>query len=485
MSTEYKLINERVGMWGAVALLVGTAIGMSIFVVPTQMLVVAGPSITVAILISVIPMVLGVLGLLQLGGAIPVAGGAYVYASRLVGPFAGMLGVTVPVLAIWSYLLFAALGFANYLQFFALEFAVVPEVPTLAAVWALLGAFLVLNYFGIRLVAQIQLALVAMLLLGILTFIGVGAFEVETSNYTPLFPSEGTAADGETAAPFADSIAPIFLAIVTLYIPFQGFTMIVEIGEEMENPIKNIPRVLAIGMTIVSILSIGVVFVLAGIIPWEEAPVLFDAEERGGGLALALTEVAPTWAGAAVAIAALVGAATTINTLFTSYSRTIMRAARDDVLPPVFATLHDEYNTPFWAIGLLGVPPLVFAPAVIYVDGLVAVAALDWLVAVVVTGIFSVFAFLGLAIWRLPKLFPDRYEHSFYRIPKPALKVVAIGNAVVSSLLALLVGLSQPSALALVLAWIALTYVFYRYRLRTHTGEGSLKDSMKGLDTHE
>ena len=485
MSTEYKLITERIGLWGAVALLVGTAIGMSIFVVPTQMLVVAGPGITVAVLVAIVPMVLGVLGLLQLGGAIPVAGGAYVYASRLVGPFAGMLGITVPVLAIWSYLLFAALGFANYLQFFALEFAAVPEVPTLAVVWLLLGGFLVLNYFGIRMVAQIQLALVVLLLVGLLTFVGVGALEVETGNYTPVFPSEGTAADGDTAAPFADSVAPLFLAIVTLYIPFQGFTIIVEIGEELENPIKNIPRVLAIGMTIVSVLSIAVIFVLAGIIPWEEAPVLFDAEERGGGLALALSEVAPTWTGAVVALAALIGAATTINTLFTSYSRTIMRAARDDVLPPALATLHDEHNTPYWAIALLGVPPLVLAPVVVYVDGLVAVVALDWLVAVVVTGIFTVFAFLGLAIWRLPRLFPERYEHSFYKIPKPALRVVGAGNAVVSSLLALLVGLSQPSALALVLVWVALTYAFYRYRLRSHTGEGDLRDRMKSLDAHE
>ena len=97
---EFKLIDEQVGLWGAVALLVGTAIGMSIFVVPTQMAAEAGPSVILAILASVVPMLLGVLLLLQLGGAIPVAGGIYVYGSRLVGPFWGMLGVSVPVLAV-------------------------------------------------------------------------------------------------------------------------------------------------------------------------------------------------------------------------------------------------------------------------------------------------------------------------------------------------------------------------------------------------
>jgi len=238
MASEYKLITEEVGLWGAVALLVGTAVGMSIFLVPTQMLARAGPSITVAVLISVVPMVFGVLGLLQLGGAIPVAGGAYVYASRLIGPYFGMLGVFVPVLAIWAYLLFAALGFAEYLQVFHCP---VPNttfggVGVVAAAWALLGGFLVLNYLGIQMVARVQLTLVGLLLVGLVMFVVVGLLELDTSRYGTLFPSEGTAADG-TPAPFDDGgLAPFFLAVVLLYVPFQGFTMIVEIGEELKTP---------------------------------------------------------------------------------------------------------------------------------------------------------------------------------------------------------------------------------------------------------
>jgi APA family basic amino acid/polyamine antiporter len=487
MSTEYKLITEKVGLWGAVALLVGTAVGMSIFIVPTQMLAAAGPSITVAILVSVVPMILGVLGLLQLGGAIPVAGGAYVYASRLIGPYFGMLGVFLPVLAIWAYLLFAALGFAEYLQFFAIQFAgtTFGALGVVAVVWALLGAFLLVNYFGIRMVATVQLTLVGLLLVGLVTFVVVGAFELDPANYAPLFPAEGTDAEGN-AAPFADdSLAPFLLAIVTLYIPFQGFTVIVEIGEELENPIRNIPRVLGIGMAVVAALSIAVVVVLAGILPWQDATTVV---EEGGGLSLALVEYtdgAPVWAGVVVALAALIGAATTINTLVTSYSRTVMRAGRDDVLPRRFAELHGNHETPYRAILLLGVPPLLFAPVAVALDDLLAVTMLDWLVAVVVTGIFVVFTFIGVAIWRLPTVFPARYEHSFYRLPMPVLKVVAVGNSVVSAGLALLVGLSQPSALALVLAWMALAYVVYRYRLSTYAGEGSLKDRMRTLDSHE
>jgi len=477
MSTDYKLITERVGLWGAVGLLVGTSIGMSFFIVPTQMMAEAGPSITIAILISVFPMILAVLGLLQLGGAIPVAGGAYVYSSRLVGPFFGMLGVTVPVLAIWAYLLFAALGFAEYMEFFANEFGAVPELPTLAVVWGLLVAFLVLNYIGIQFVVAVQLLMVGILVTGLLLFVTTGLPLIETDNYTPLFPTEGE------GAPFADGYTPFIIAVVTLYIPFQGFTIIVEIGEELDNPIKNIPRVLAIGMTLVTLITLSVVFVLVGILSWQDAP---EVIETGGGLATVLAGVAPTGTGVVVAIAALIGAATTMNTLFTSYSRTIMRAARDDVLPGTLATIHDRFGTPHRAIVALGIPPLAVAPLAIYLDGIFAVNALDWLVVVVVTGIFVVFTFLGIGLWRLPTIFPKRYEHSFYKLPLPVLKVVAVGNSVVSVVFMLLVAVSQPTAFVLVLAWIVLSYVVYRYRLQRFTGdEENLKKRMKGLDAHE
>jgi APA family basic amino acid/polyamine antiporter len=484
MSNEYKLLNDQVGLWAGVALLVGTAVGMSIFIVPTQMLAEAGPSITIAILLSIPPMVLAVLGLLQLGGALPVAGGAYLYSSRLIGPLFGILGVFIPVLAIWAYLLFAALGFAEYLEFFFREFLSTGfgSIETLLVMWAVLGTFVALNYVGVRVVTTIQLGMVAILLTGLVVFIAAGVLEISGGNYEPLFPDSGNAIDG-TPAPFAEGVSPFIIAVVTLYIPFQGFSMIVEIGEELENPIENIPRVLAIGMSIVVVLSIAVVAVLAGVVPWQNAPELV---EEGGGLALALTENgAATWTGVAVAVAALIGAVTTINTLITSYSRTVMRAARDDVLPPRFAKIHDEYGTPTWSILALGVPPLVLAPVVVFVDGLTAVDALDWLVVVVVSGIFVVFTFLGWAIWRLPKVFPDRYEHSFYKLPKPLLIVVAVGNTVISFVLALLVGTERPSALAVVLLWMVVAYGFYRYRERIHSGEGSFGDTMSGLDSHE
>jgi len=455
---------------------------MAIFIVPTQMAAEAGPSITLAVLVAIFPMILNVLLLLQLGGAIPVAGGIYVYCSRLVGPFWGLIGIAVPIISIWAFLLFAALGFDQYLPVLIDILPYDFEIPQLAVVWFLLVTFLIVNYLGIQIAAKVQLVLVTVLVGGLLTFIGFGLAHTDPSNFTPFFPS----GSGE---PFADGFVPFLLAVVLLYVPFQGFSMIIEIGEELENPVKNIPRTLAIGMTIVSLLSVGIVVALIGAVPWQELSTA-DGEAIEGGLAGALQGVAPTWAIFFMAVSALIGAVTTVNTLFTSYSRTVMRAARDSVVPEVFAVIHDRFQTPYKAILLIGAPPILMAPFVGTLDSLLTVYRgvdiLDWLVVVIVSGIFIAVIVAGVALWNLPKIFPKRYEYSFYRLPMPVLKFVAVGNVVASFVFMLMIVSSAPSALAVVVGWIALVAVGYFYRVRRYKKRGvDIREKMALLHEHE
>jgi APA family basic amino acid/polyamine antiporter len=471
MSNEnYKLINERIGPTAAVALLIGTAVGASIFIVPTQMAAAAGPSIVIAILLSVLPMVLGVLLLLQLGGTLPVSGGVYVYGSRLVGPYWGSLGVAIPVMAVWSYLLFAALTFAEYVPIFV-------DIPTFVSVYIILIVFLAFNYVGSHVAVNVQIGLVSVLIAAMVTFIVSGLLSFDAANLTPLFP----ASEGE---PFADGLGPFFLAIVTLYIPFQGFAMIIEIGEEVKNPEKNIPRVLAVGMTLVTVLTVGIVVALVGAVPWQQT--IENGEPVAGGLAAVSGAIMPGWAVAFVALGALVAAVTTVNTLYTSYSRTVMRAARDEVIPEFFAAIHDRFGTPHRALLLLAAPPLLAVPLIGLFDSIITVGVLDWLVTVTVTGIFITFMVGGVALWNLPKRLPQRYEQSAYTLPLPLLKAVAVGNVVVSMVFIFLVAASAPSALAFQLGWILLVSLLYVYRIRADDREdGDLRERMSLLHEHE
>jgi len=295
--------------------------------------------------------------------------------------------------------------------------------------------------------------------------------------------------DGE-GEPFAEGVSPLLIAVVTLYIPLQGFGIIIEIGEELEDPVTNIPRVLGIGMAIVTLISVAVVIVLVGVIEFDAARDLLgtpeEADQSSGGLANVATTFTHTGVAVLIGFGALIGAATTINTLITSYSRTIMRAARDDVIPAQFAALHERHGTPHRGILTLTIPPIVLSPVVLVLDPVFAVDALDWLVVVVVSGIFVAFAVLGVALWRLPQVFPQRYEHSLYRLPMPLLKVVAVGNTAISVVFGILVAATQPTALALVVFWAGATYVAYRVRLRRYAEKDvDLKERMSSLHSHE
>ncbi len=477
---DFKLINETVGVGAAIALLIGTALGMSIFLVPTQMAAEAGPSVVIAVLVAIVPMALGVLQLLQLGGAIPVAGGAYVYGSRLVGPYWGFLNIMLPIVAVWAYLLFAALGFAQYLPYLLELLGVGIQIPAVAATMAILAFFLLVNYVGIQMAARAQIALVAVLIAGMLTFILGGLASFDIGNFEPLFP------DGP-GQPFEEGLGPFFLAIVLLYIPFQGFAMIIEIGEELENPTTNIPRVLAVGMSFVAVLSIAIVVALIGGASWESA-VGPDGEPVDGALAAVADSfgTVPTAGLVLIAVAALVAAATTVNTLYTSYSRTVMRASRDNLLPGFFAGIHDRFDTPHRAVVFMGVPPLAVAPFVSSLDELTGPAFLDWLVVVVVTGTFLSFMISAVALWNLPTKFPQRYADSVYKLPLPVLKLVAIGNIVVSFAFMLLVAASAPTALAFVAAFSLVSSIGYVYRVRSSTTAGTdLRTEMSVLHRHE
>jgi basic amino acid/polyamine antiporter, APA family len=449
---DYKLIDQKIGLVSGIVLMMGTVIGISVFILPGTLIAQAGPSIVLALAITALPMVFSVLSLLQLGGALPVAGGVYVYGSRLVGPFWGFLSIWLVIPAIWSTLMFTSIGFA---EFTSVLLGI--DIPREILMAMVLGAFLGLNLKGITFVARAQLLMVGFILLAIAAFVLPGIGQVEAANYTPLFP-QGT--------------APFLIAVVSLYIPFQGFAMIVELGEELEDPIRNIPRVLLFGMGLAVVLSLALVTVFVGLDDWQTLAALGE-----GGIASAAGEYLPAVVGLAIAIAAILGAFTTLNAVITSYSRTLMRASRDGIISPKLAEISDSTQVPHWAILVLALPPIAFVPFS------PSVVVLTVFLALII--LFS--NFIGaIALWNLPKRYPERYEHSIYKLPMWLLKTSAIGSAVFAVLFWLAVLRGAPMIAVVLLAFGAVGYVYYRFRVRQLSAKGvDLTARLKQLHAHE
>ncbi|WP_290817792.1 APC family permease [Halovivax sp.] len=453
---EYRIIDTKVGLLGATALVVGNVIGVSAFVLPGPLAGDAGPSIVLAMALATIPLGFGILLSLQLGSAIPVAGGSYVYASRLVGPFWGFLLPWIVIPGVWAGMLFIGVGFAEYVGFVSAAVSPVPDVPELLLIYALLVPFILLNVLGIRMVAVVQFAMVALIVAGMLAFIVPGAFAVDPGNYEPLFP---------------EGVGPFVVAIVSLYFPLRGFRLVVELGEEMTNPAENIPRVLALSSAIALSLLLALVVVLVGTTPYAELG------EMDAAVAQVSLDNFPAALTGLVLVAAAMGALTSINMTYTAYSRILMRAARDRVIPAPLARVHERWDSPYVAVIVLGVPPLVIAP--------VSPGPVVLSVALSMTILFGL-AIAGVSLWNLPATYPDRYEHSLYRLPPWLLKTTAVGAVASAALLWLLVATQLPAMVAVLGGWLALGYVVYRWRVRRFAARGvDLRSRMGQLHDNE
>src|SRR3954447_24605918 len=86
-------LRRDLGLWGAVAIVVGTVIGSGIFLVPKAMILQVGsPGMVFAVWVfGGILTLFGALTYAELAAALPEAGGEYVYLREAYGPFFGFL----------------------------------------------------------------------------------------------------------------------------------------------------------------------------------------------------------------------------------------------------------------------------------------------------------------------------------------------------------------------------------------------------------
>ncbi|WP_226005137.1 APC family permease [Natrinema salinisoli] len=439
-------LSSSIGVVGVLALLVGNAISVPIFVLPGPLAGSAGPALVLAIVLAAIPASFVVLYNALLGSAMPVAGGLYVYISRLTAPYWGFLvPVTIPLVA-WASLLITARGFAEYTRIFF-------DVPSTLLVYVLLAFVLVVNLIGLRVVAQVQIVFFVGLLIALLTVIVPGAGAVDPANYAPFFPDYGA----------------FGLAVVALFYPFLGFGLLIELGEEIDDPGRTIPLVLGLGIGIVALVYVALIAVLVGVVPYTQLGTEAD-------LALVASRYLPWWGEYVVAAGAVFAVVTTVNTTLLVFSRTLMRASRDGVLPAPLSRIHPRFETPHYAVAVLGVPPFLLVPLAGEIVGLSVFIGLASLTA---------YFFCAIGLWNLPREFPNHYANAPFRLRRyRGLLLAVLGGAVVTGAFWIVTLLQRPVVGVVLVGWFVVAYVYYRYRLRK-TDRIELYRTMTSLERHE
>jgi len=237
------VLPRRLGLWSAIAVVVGITIGSGIFRTPagvTNRL--PGPLAVFGVWIAGgIVALCGALTLAEVAGAFPDTGGIYVFIRNAWGRLPAFLFGWAELAIIRAAALGAiATTFAEYLL------RVLGFDPTVApyAGWvhyvaaAAIAVIAALNYVGVRWGSLIQNVTTVAKYFGLL-FIIVVAIAIGLpktgGHFTPVAP------------PGSFSIAPFGLALVSVLWAYDGWADLAFISGEVKDPERNLPRALILG----------------------------------------------------------------------------------------------------------------------------------------------------------------------------------------------------------------------------------------------
>lgn len=256
------------GFWAATAVVIGSMIGQAVFLVASDMSREVGSmwKVLVVWIAGGVIVLFGALCYAELGAAMPEAGGDYVYLRRGLGPLGGFLyGWTFSVIMRPGAAATIAAGLLRFIGFLApsvtapifassvhLPFLSQPYQVTFIAAQPLAGVVVVfvtvLNYLGVRTVGRVQIFLTA---LKIATIIAIVVLGVMANN-----PTLGRAAFVES--PARGPIVAFLTALVPVLAAYNGFQYLGQMGGEVLNPKKNIPRAVIVGASLVIVLYVTI-----------------------------------------------------------------------------------------------------------------------------------------------------------------------------------------------------------------------------------
>ncbi|MGB9697313.1 MAG: amino acid permease [Ignavibacteria bacterium] len=327
----------------------------------------AGPAVIVSFIAAGIACIFAAMCYAEFASMVPVAGSAYTYAYATLGElFAWIIG--------WDLVLEYAVGsatvahgwshyFQDFLKIFNVQmpqalqrspfdfdpakghFYATGSVIDLPAIIITTIVTLILIK-GIRESAGFNAAMVITKVSIVLFVIGVGAFYVNTANWSNFAPFGygGLSFFGNTVwGQSALDGAPLGMlaGAAMIFFAYIGFDSVSTHAEEAKQPQKDVPVGIIASLLICTVLYVLVAAVLTGMVPYTEinidAPVS-DAFKRVG----------LTWAQFLISIGAVAGITSVLLVMMLSQPRVLLAMARDGLVPPkIFGAVHEKFRTPW------------------------------------------------------------------------------------------------------------------------------------------
>jgi APA family basic amino acid/polyamine antiporter len=392
---EQGVLIRGLGFWSATAIVIGDTIGTGIFLVSSDMARAVGSASLVfaAWVVGGFIVLCGAFCYAELGASFPKAGGPYVYLSRGLGSQWGFLfGWMSSFLERPVAMATLAAGFLRFMGFlfpvvdtpllisrpggYSLTFTAAQ--PLAALVVVLITA---VNYLSVKLGGTIQVFLTLLKIATIAVIVVSGA--VFGKHVAAPLPS---ATHWNMA-----TISALLTALVPAMWAYNGFNDLGDLGEEIQNPQRNIPLAIIFGL-----LTVGGLYLLANVIYFRSLS--FAAISSSHHVA---SDVVRSFAGSsgatALTIAMAVSALGALHVVVLTGARIPFAMARDGVFFGFANRLQPRFHTPSGALVFLGFIAVLLALTGTYEE----------LYSLFVFAVWIFFALTAAAVLRLRRKEPD------------------------------------------------------------------------------
>jgi len=388
---------------------IGAIIGAGIFVLTGHAAAQhAGPAVVLSFVAAGIACGFAGLCYAEFASMLPVSGSAYSYSYATLGELTAWF---IGWMLVLEYLFAAstvAVGWSGYLNGFLQSMSTytganlaLPEWLASAPLALKDGSFVstgaVINlpavliivaiswlcYVGIRQSATVNTWIVAIKLTVILLFIAFAVNYVNPENWEPFIPqNQGEGKFGWDG---------VFRGAAIVFFAYIGFDAVSTAAQEAKNPQRDMPIGILGSLVICTILYIIVASILTGLLPYgmlnTPKPVATALEAYPSLL----------WLKTIVEVGAIAGLSSVILVMLMGQPRIFYTMSKDGLMPPIFASIHPKYRTPYRGTVIVGVIAVVLA-------GLLPIGVLGELVSM---GTLLAFAFVCTGVLVLRYTRPD------------------------------------------------------------------------------
>lgn len=252
---EMKQTKKLVTLFQAILLVVGVVIGSGVFFKPAKVFAAAGaPGLGIlAWVVGGIITMCAALSIAELAAAIPKTGGMFTYLRELYGELVAFLLGWVQTMVYFPGTIAAlCIVFVTQATFFVPMNDMTQKIVAVG-----IAIFVtVINSISTTLTAKLNVVFTIAKLIPLVAIIAFGFINGTVGDYSPMVGPTSTAAG------FGAAILGTLWA-------YEGWVNVCNLGDELENPSKNLPKAIVLGLTVIMLVYVALNVAIINVMPMD------------------------------------------------------------------------------------------------------------------------------------------------------------------------------------------------------------------------